>query len=214
MVIIVVAMAFAVAIAVDLLLVKRLAEKKAMGMAKAAEIPAIDQAKELLFNEGHAWMRVLKADVALGLDDFAQRFVGTIEKIDAPKPGSRIKKGEKLWTIRFGNRSFSQAAPVTGRVIEVNERLVKDPALVNRSPYKEGWIVKVRPESLGQEIPELSNATRFERWTDLQKAKYFREFFPDLGVVYGDGGELIPGAARQIDEKTWEKLSKRLFGNE
>lgn len=219
MVIMLVALTFAVAIVIDAVVVKRLAERRAEQMYtervdKDKGIPDLEEMQDILFHEGHTWVRVKRAVVEIGLDAFTKQFVGDVTKIDCPAPGTKIAKGKKAWTISFGDRSLTQLAPISGMVFEVNTKLIKDPKLLSESPYRDGWIVKMLPDTLSQELPELYTPSRFMKWIDLQKSQVLRENFAGLGVVYGDGENLAPGAAMQIERDKWELVSRKLFGSE
>jgi len=219
MVILMVALTFAVAVVVDAILVKRLAERRAEVLytervEKEKKIPELEEMQDILFHEGHTWVRVKRAVVEIGLDAFTKQFVGEVTKIDCPAPGTKITKGKKAWTVHFGDRTLTQLAPISGMVFEVNAKLVKDPKALTDSPYRDGWIVKILPDTLSQELPELYTPSRFMKWIDLQKAQFLRENFAGLGVVYGDGENLAPGAAMQIDKAKWELVSRKLFGSE
>jgi glycine cleavage system H protein len=208
---------FLAAVAVDALIVKRLAEKKAKTLAKQQAIdeylaPRVEESQDLLFHQGHTWVRVLRAVVEVGLDDFTRRLVGSVTKIDAPEVGTKLEKGKKAWTVQFGERSLTQLAPISGRVIEVNQELLSNPAMLNGSVYKKGWIIKILPEALANEVPELYTPTRFMKWVDMQKARLVQESFPELGMAYGDGATMKDGAAQEIDGETWRQIAKKLFG--
>ncbi len=219
MVVLFVALTFAVAIVVDAVLVKRFSEKRAEKMytdrvEKDKMVPDLEEVQDILFHEGHTWVRVKRAVVEVGLDAFTRQFVGDVTKIDCPAPGTKLAKGKKVWTIHFGDRSLTQLAPISGMVFEVNSKLLKEPKLLGESPYRDGWIVKILPDTLSQELPELYTPSRFMKWIDLQKAQVLRENFGGLGVVYGDGENLMPGAAMQIEKDKWELVSRKLFGSE
>jgi len=207
---------FLVAIAVDAFVLRRYAEKKAVVLAKKEAIdkyiaPSMEEAQDILFHQGHTWVRLLRAVVEVGLDDFTQRFVGDITKIEAPEPGAKVEKGKRAWTIRFGDRSLTQLAPVTGRVIEVNEELLANPTVLADDPCKK-WIVKVLPEALASEVPDLYTPSRFHKWMDRQKAWLVQDSHPELGISYGDGAQVKAGAAREIEDERWERVAKKLFG--
>jgi len=219
MVVMLVALVFAVAIVIDAVLVKRLAEHRAENIYtervnSEKRIPDVEGMQDILFHEGHTWARVKQAVVEVGLDAFTKQFVGEVTKIDCPAPGTHIAKGKKVWTVQFGDRSLTQLAPISGTVLEVNARLVKEPKRLGESTYREGWIVKMLPDALSQELPSLYTSTRFTKWIDLQKAQILRESFGGLGAVYGDGENLAPGAAMQIEKGRWEQVSRKLFGSE
>ncbi len=217
MVVVLVVATFLVAIVINAVLVRWLAQKKAeqlvsQGVADEQLGEPANADRDLMFHEGHTWVKLIKAVVSVGMDDFTQRLVGRIDRIEVPKPGTRVKKGQKLWTVHFGDKMFTQVAPVSGTVVEVNERLISDPTVINRSPYAAGWVLKIVPDSLNEELPELFSPSKFEKWTYSQKARFFPDFLPDLQPAYGDGGELVNGAARQMDEARWRELSEKLFG--
>lgn len=219
MVIILVALTFAIAIVVDAVVVRQLAEKRAEQlyenrMDKQELIPEPTEAQDMLFHEGHTWVRVKRAVIEVGLDGFTKRFVGDISKIDVPVAGTNIAKGKKAWTIHFGDRSLTQLAPISGMVFEVNNKVLKDPKILEDSAYKEGWILKIMPDSLSQELRELYTPSRFMKWADLQKAWFVREVYsPKLGMVYGDGEQLMNGAALQIEKEKWELVVRKFFGS-
>jgi len=138
--------------------------------------------------------------------------MGDIGDIKIPSIGSSLNQGKVAWRVRHGKRNLSQLAPLGGTVVDVNEKLIKDPTLANRSPYEEGWILKIQTKRLNKEIPELMDSHQFKMYFDQDKAKLMSFFnHQTLGRVYGDGGEVIKGAASKLDETTWKKLVAQLF---
>lgn len=169
--------------------------------------------KDLYYHNGHGWAKLKeKGEVIVGLDDLTQKVMGNIEEIEVPPLGRKLNQGEVAWKIRHGKRQLKQLAPLGGIVVEVNERLKKDPTLVNRSPYEEGWILKIKPEALGEEILGLMDSFQIKIYFDEMKAKLRSSFNNEaLGTVYGDGEEVITGASDKLDEKWWKILVKQLF---
>jgi len=123
-----------------------------------------------------------------------------------------LTQGEVAWKIRHGGRTLSQLAPLGGTVVEINEKLKEDPTLANRSPYEEGWILKIQTKVLSKEMPELMSSLMFKEHFDHSMAKLISSFNNQtLGLVYGDGGEVIKGVAGKLDEKMWKMLVTQLF---
>ena len=108
--------------------------------------------------------------IKVGLDDFTQQVMGNIDEIEIPLPGGKLNQGEVAWKIRHGERTLSQLAPLGGTVVEVNEKLRRDPTLANRSPYEEGWILKIQTKVLSKEMPELMDSFQFKAHFDQCKA--------------------------------------------
>ena len=106
-----------------------------------SEIP-----KDLLYTEDHEYVKPAgEPDVVLiGVTDFAQGELGDVVFIELPKVGAKFKKHDVFGTIEAVKAVSELFAPVSGEVLEVNGRLDAEPALVNSSPYGDGWMVKLR----------------------------------------------------------------------
>jgi len=169
--------------------------------------------EDVYYHCGHTWVKLDEGNtMRIGLDDFTQQVMGDIEGIAIPSPGGELSQGQVAWRVRHGKLKLNQLAPLGGTVVEVNEELKKDPTLANRSPYKEGWILKIRTKGLNKQMPELMDSLQFKAHFDQDKAKFMSSFSDHaLGAVYGDGGEVIKGAATKLDEKTWKILVEQLF---
>ena len=105
-----------------------------------------DIPKDLLYTEDHEYLKPAgEADVMyIGVTDFAQGELGDIVFIELPKVGATFKKHDVFGTIEAVKAVSELYAPVSGEVLEINPRLDAEPALVNSSPYGDGWMVKMR----------------------------------------------------------------------
>lgn len=164
------------------------------------------------YHNGHAWAKLEeKGVVRLGLDDLTQKVMGNIESIEVPPVGGKLSQGKVAWKISHGKRKIAQLSPLGGKIIEVNEKLKRNPSIINKSPYEEGWILKIKPENLGEELPELMDSFQMKIHFDQVKAKLRSSFDHALGTVYGDGEEIITNASEKLDEKWWKILVTQLF---
>ena len=169
--------------------------------------------EDVYFHSGHAWVKLEGGDrIKVGLDDFTQQVMGDIDDIKIPSIGAKLNQGDIAWKVRRGERKLSQLAPLGGTVVDVNESLMKDPTLANRSPYEEGWILKIQAKGLNKEISELMDSLQFKAHFDQCKAKLMSSFNSQtLGLAYGDGGEVIKGAVNKLDERMWKMLVTQMF---
>lgn len=105
-----------------------------------------DIPQDLLYTEDHEYLKPAgEADVmSIGITDFAQGELGDIVFIELPKVGATFKKHDVFGTIEAVKAVSELYAPVSGEVLEINARLDAEPALVNSSPYGDGWMVKMR----------------------------------------------------------------------
>jgi glycine cleavage system H protein len=106
-----------------------------------ADIP-----KELLYTEDHEYVKPTdEADVvAIGITDYAQGELGDIVFIELPKVGAAFGKHDVFGTVEAVKAVSELYSPLAGEVVAVNERLDREPALVNTSPYGDGWMIKLR----------------------------------------------------------------------
>ncbi len=98
----------------------------------------------LKYSNDHEWCRVEGDEVYIGITDFAQSQLGDIVFVDVPTVGETLASGDVFGTIEAVKTVSDAFIPVGGEVLEFNPAVDADPAVVNRDPYGEGWIIKVR----------------------------------------------------------------------
>ncbi len=99
----------------------------------------------LKYTKDHEWVR-LEGDVAyIGITDFAQGELGDIVYVEVETVGESVEKEEVFGTVEAVKTVSDLFMPVSGEVLELNAKLDANPELVNKDPYGEGWMVKIRP---------------------------------------------------------------------
>ncbi|MEP6733366.1 MAG: glycine cleavage system protein GcvH [bacterium] len=111
-----------------------------------------DIPQDLLYTEDHEYVKPAGEPgvVYIGVTDFAQGELGDIVFIELPKRGAKFKKHDVFGTIEAVKAVSELFAPISGEVIEINDRLDSEPALVNTSPYGDGWMVKIKLADEGE----------------------------------------------------------------
>ena len=97
----------------------------------------------LKYSNDHEWVRVEGNEAFIGITDFAQSQLGDIVFVDVPTVGESLGQNEVFGSIEAVKTVSDAFLPVSGEILEFNEALENDPALVNKDPYGEGWIIKV-----------------------------------------------------------------------
>jgi glycine cleavage system H protein len=122
-----------------------------------SEIPAT-----LHYTEEHEYVKPTDETnvVQIGITDYAQGELGDVVYVDLPKPGTKFTRMEVFGTIEAVKAVSELFCPVTGEVVEVNELLDKDPAAINRDPYGDGWMIKLKVKSAA-ELDQLLTATDY-----------------------------------------------------
>ena len=97
----------------------------------------------LKYSNDHEWVRVEGNEAFVGITDFAQGQLGDIVFVDVPTVGESLGQNEVFGSIEAVKTVSDAFLPVSGEILEFNEALENDPALVNKDPHGEGWIIKV-----------------------------------------------------------------------
>ena len=119
---------------------------------------------ELQYSEDHIWVRYEENHtVTLGITDFAQMQLGELNYVELPNEGDEIVTCECFASVEC-NRLFNDIyAPVCGRVVSVNREVIDKPALINYSPYNQGWIIRAELFSL-HDLDMLMAADDYEEY--------------------------------------------------
>ena len=123
-----------------------------------------DIPKDLLYTEDHEYLKPAgeAGVVYIGVTDYAQGELGDIVFVELPKVGAKFSKHDVFGTIEAVKAVSELFAPVSGEVLEVNERLDGEPALVNNDPYGDGWMIKLRLSNEGEKAG-LMDAAAYEK---------------------------------------------------
>lgn len=97
-----------------------------------------------LYTKEHEWVSMEDNVATIGITDYAQESLGDITFVELPDVGQEVEQFEEFAAIESVKAANDIYSPITGKVIEVNNRLESDPGLINRSAYEKGWIAKVR----------------------------------------------------------------------
>jgi glycine cleavage system H protein len=110
----------------------------------------VAQPENLLYSKEHEWVRV-DGDVAtIGITDYAQNSLGDIVYVELPKVGTKISQFGNVGVIESVKAVSDLFTPISGEITEINSVLDNDPSSVNREPYGEGWLMKVKLTNPGE----------------------------------------------------------------
>jgi len=125
-------------------------------MVEGKEIPG-----ELKYTKDHEWVRVEGDNCRIGITDYAQNSLHEVVYADLPKVGRVLGKGESFGTVESVKAVSEVYSPVSGGVLETNQKLIDAPELVNQQPYGEGWLILMKPSKLGEELSSLMPAKEY-----------------------------------------------------
>jgi glycine cleavage system H protein len=100
--------------------------------------------EDCLYSEEHEWVRKDGDEVIIGITDYAQQALGDIVFVELPSEGDALKQMEPFGSVEAVKAVADLYSPVAGTVTKVNEALQENPALVNSSPYGDGWMIRAK----------------------------------------------------------------------
>ncbi|WP_066371584.1 glycine cleavage system protein GcvH [Neobacillus fumarioli] len=118
--------------------------------------------KELRYSEEHEWVKTEEGGkVRVGITDFAQHELGDIVFVELPEVGAELTANEPFGSVESVKTVSELYAPVSGKVVEVNEELNDNPEFVNESPYEKAWMIVIELSNSG-EVDELLTSEQYE----------------------------------------------------
>ncbi|KHE68671.1 glycine cleavage system protein GcvH [Halobacillus sp. BBL2006] len=117
--------------------------------------------KDLRYSEEHEWVKDEGQKVRIGITDFAQSELGDIVFVELPEVGDELEADEPFGSVESVKTVSELYAPVSGKVVEINEELEDSPEFVNESPYDKAWMVVVEPSD-SSEMDELMTPEQYE----------------------------------------------------
>lgn len=120
---------------------------------------------ELRYTKEHEWIRVEDGIGTVGISDYAQSQLGDVVYVELPAAGKTLAKGGEAAVVESVKAASEVYAPVSGEVIEANDQLAANPALVNASAMGDGWFFKIRLSDPG-ELSELMDEAAYKKFVE------------------------------------------------
>lgn len=110
------------------------------------KVEEIDLPEGLRYSPDHEWVKPEGGLARIGLTDYAQDQLGDVVYVELPAAGARLAQGEVFATVESVKAVSECFLPLAGEIVAVNGSLADDPALLNRDPYGDGWLIQLRPD--------------------------------------------------------------------
>jgi glycine cleavage system H protein len=117
--------------------------------------------KDLRYSEEHEWVKVEGEKVRVGITEFAQHELGDIVFVELPEVGTEVTADAPFGSVESVKTVSELYAPVSGKIIEVNEDLNDSPEFVNESPYEKAWMIVIEPTDLS-EVEKLLTPEQYD----------------------------------------------------
>ena len=117
--------------------------------------------EELRYAKSHEWVRVDGNKAYVGISDYAQEHLGEVVFVDLPEVDTEVELGEQFVVLESVKAVSDVYAPVSGKVVEINEELLDNPGLINESPY-ESYLLVIEMSN-ASEVEELLTASDYEK---------------------------------------------------
>ena len=160
-------------------------------------------------HRGHTWVKIEeKAEVRVGIDDFASRLLGPLDRIDPPLLGKEVKQGRADISATRGAHVARFLSPVSGVVTGVNAGLRDEGRLANRDPYSQGWVVRVYSPTIRKEIKNLMIGEETVRFLAKEWGRLSRVIEAQIGPLTTDGGNIGNDLYGNLPGVAWSRLTK------
>jgi glycine cleavage system H lipoate-binding protein len=166
----------------------------------------------LEYHPGHTWLARERAHVErVGVDQFAAKLLGSPDSIRLPKPGHWIRQGQKAFEFTRDGQKTEMLSPVEGEVVEVNERVARDPSLLARDPYGEGWLLTVHAPDEESSRRNLLPKSLVPDWMRHAVKRLYSLQPQPAGATAADGGLPVEDPLSRLPGVSWEKTTREFF---
>ncbi len=124
---------------------------------------------ELRFTKSHEWIKVESQVATVGITNYAQKQLGDIVFVEMPDVGTKIKQLAQFGTVESTKAASELYSPLSGEILEVNNKLVDNPQWINESPLDDGWILKIKLEN-SAELENLMDEAAYKEFVAQEEA--------------------------------------------
>lgn len=188
------------------------AKRDALPRLQPSLVGGFQVPENLRYHPGHTWaLSESPSLVRVGMDDFASKLTGKIDRITLPQRGQWLRQGQKICTVYRDGNAVDMVSPIEGSVADINETVAQDPKLALRDPYGEGWLVTVQSPDAKTNFRNLLGGALARWWTEESASRLQRKMPMALGALAQDGGVAMDDATAHIPGQDWMPIAKEFF---
>ena len=132
-----------------------------------------DFKSDRFYNSNHLWSKQDDAGiVTVGMDELGLDSLGELAYLTLPSEGTPVEMGKAMGSMEAAKMTGELVAPVSGIVIEKNDRVLQNPLLVNEEPYGNGWLVKIEPTNWTEESAAMVSGDALSGWIDAEIERF------------------------------------------
>lgn len=192
----------------------QLAQTKAEGVPRLqpSMVGGFQVPENLRYHPGHTWaLSESPSLVRVGMDDFASKLSGRLERITLPQRGQWVRQGQKICTLHRDGTAVDMVSPIEGSVADINEAVIQDAKLALRDPYGDGWLVMVQSPDAKTNFRNLLGGALARWWTEESASRLQRKMPMVLGALAQDGGVAMDNLSAQLPDREWAPVAKEFF---
>lgn len=175
--------------------------------------------KGIMLSKNHTWTFLEKSGLAtLGIDNFLMHVAGKSQFLLHKAAGETVKKGEQIATLKLNDRSLKLYSPVSGKVKKTNTMLTKNPWVIHKDPYGNGWILALEPSNWKAETQSFYFAEEARQWLTNELTR-FKDFLAQTGqralepgmIALQDGGEIRENVLEEVPAEAWQEFQQEFL---
>ena len=179
---------------------------------KPALVGGFSLPDKLRYHPGHTWALSESPNlVRVGMDDFASKLLGKVEKIALPQRGQWIRQGQKMFSVERNGVKIDMVSPIEGSVADINESLAADPAMARKDAYGDGWLVTVQAPDAKTNFRNLMGGALARAWMEEAAARLQRRMPQFAGALAQDGGVAVDDLSAELPENEIAELAHEFF---
>jgi len=162
-------------------------------------------------HRGHTWVKIEEGStVRVGLDDFALRLLGPLDRVEAPLMGKQVEQDRDDILLSRSSNTARVQSPISGVVTDINPELREKGNLANQDPYTRGWVMRLHSDNLRADLKNLMIGEQAGEYLDDEIDRLYRVIEEEAGPLVADGGYLGDDIFGNLPKTSWQKLT-RLF---
>ena len=168
--------------------------------------------ENLRYHPGHTWALSESPNlVRVGMDDFASKLSGKVDRITLPQRGQWVRQGQKVVSLFRDGTSVDMVSPIEGTVSDVNDAAVRDPEVAHNDPYGEGWLMTVQAPDAKTNFRNLLSGALARSWMEDAARRLRMTVATPAGALAQDGGVALDDLTAQLPNQTWATVVKEFF---